>query len=238
MEWSRRPSPAQQAILVDQTDSYPLDRAQHYAVHHHSSLRNKLTNKREQQVLAAALQAAGQPKTALDLPCGTGRFWPVFAQCGVDNLIAADGSAGMLDVAAQNRLGEQHPSQLIATSAFDIALRDGAVEFAACLRFYHHLGRAEDRAQLLAEMRRVSSRYVAISLWVDGNLAGNRRLQRPTPDATPGYGRRRCRKRADVEDEFRAAGFTIRAHFDVWPLIYMWRLYLLERDAPPLSSGH
>lgn len=214
--------------MVDQTDSYSLDRAQGYDLHHRSSPRNKLTNWREQNVLAAALRAAEKPTSALDLPCGTGRFWPVFARLGVTNLIAADGSAGMLAVAAQNRLSATFPSQLIATSAFDIALGTGAVEFAACLRFYHHLGRTEDRLKLLAELRRVATRFVAISLWVDGNIAGNRRMRRQAPEATPGYGRRRCRRRAEVEEEFHRAGFTVRAHYDVWPGIYMWRLYLLE----------
>jgi SAM-dependent methyltransferase len=222
--------------VVDKTDSYTLTRAQRYNTHHRSSLRNKLTNWREQRVLAAALNVAGRPKSALDLPCGTGRFWPVFEQSGVTNLIAADGSAGMLSVAAQNRGDQQYPAKLIACSAFDIALNDAAVEFAACLRFYHHLGQAADRSRLLAELRRVSSRFVAISLWVDGNLAGNRRLRRAPPPATAGYGRRRCRPRAEVEQEFHDAGFRVRAHFDVWPRLYMWRLYLLEHNQP--RQGH
>ena len=212
--------------MADQTDNYTLARAQHYLAHHDSTLRNKLTNWREQQVLGAALRLAGQPSTALDLPCGAGRFWPTFIRAGVHQLVAADGSAGMLQVATQ---GNRGAPPTFASSAFDIALADGSVEFAACLRFYHHLGRPKDRSRLLAELRRVSRRYVAISLWVDGNLAGRRRLKRPQPEMTPGYGRRRCRVRAEVETEFEDAGFAIRAHFDVWPLLYMWRLYLLER---------
>lgn len=211
--------------MADQTDSYTLARAQNYRAHHDSSLRNKLTNRREQRVLAAALGLAGRPDTALDLPCGTGRFWHTFTNSGVRRLLAADGSAGMLQVATQQ---PGCKPEVLASSAFHIALADDCVDFAACLRFYHHLGRAEDRARLLAELRRVSRRFVAISLWVDGNLAARRRLTRAQPEATPGYGRRRCRRRGEVEREFAAAGFAIRAHFDVWPYLYMWRLYLLE----------
>ncbi len=212
---------------MDKSDSYSHDRAHHYDQHHRSSLRNKLTNWREQRVLAAAMAAAGCPHSALDLPCGTGRFWPVFARAGVERLIAADGSAGMLAVAKSNRGRIEVPAQLIATSAFSIALQDKAVDFVACLRFYHHLGRAEDRARLLAELKRVSRRHVALSLWVDGNFAGNRRLRRPPPPAIPGYGRRHCRARDEVEAEFRDAGYRIVRHWDVWPRVYMWRLYLL-----------
>ena len=62
---------------------------------------------------------------------------------------------------------------------------------------------------------------VALSLWVDGNLAGNRRMKRTAPAETPGYGRRLCRRREDVEEDFRSMGFGIRSHYDVWPHVYM-----------------
>ena len=107
------------------------------------------------------------------------------------------------------------------TSAFAIDLPDNAVAFAACLRFYHHLSQPATRTRLLGELRRVSSRYVALSLWVDDNLAGNRRMKRTAPAETPGYGRRFCRRREDVEEEFRSMGFGIRSHYDVWPHVYM-----------------
>ncbi|MEQ8860535.1 MAG: class I SAM-dependent methyltransferase [Pseudomonadales bacterium] len=190
-----------------------------------------MTTWRERKCLEQALRDAGRPATALDLPCGTGRFWPVFADAGVDTLIAGDGSAGMLTVAEQNRLGPKLPEQLVETSAFAMDLPDRCVDFAACMRFYHHLAMPDDRRTLLGELKRVSRRYAAVSLWVDGNLAGNRRLRKPPPPAEPGYGKRRCRRRVEVEQEFTDAGFRIVRHYDVWPVIYMWRLYLLEHDA-------
>lgn len=213
-----------------ESDHYDPERAQHYETHHEKNLRTRLTTWRERQCLLHALRDAGGPREALDLPCGTGRFWPVFAEAGVEKLIAGDGSAGMLGVAEGNRIGPNLPALLIESSAFDMDLPDHCVDFAACLRFYHHLGRPEDREALLAELKRVSRRHAAVSLWVDGNLAGNRRMKKTPPPAVPGYGRRRCRRREEVEAEFRNAGFRIVRHYDVWPLVYMWRLYLLEHD--------
>lgn len=215
---------------MHKNDHYTPDRARHYEEHHAKSLRNRLTTWRERACLYRALRDAGRPESALDLPCGTGRFWPVFARAGVRTLIAGDGSKGMLEVAETNRLGPALPQDLIETSAFDMALPDGCVDFAACLRFYHHLALPEDRRVLLAELKRVSRRYAAVSLWVDGNLAGNRRMRKPPPPDDAGYGRRRCRRRSEVEAEFAEAGLRIVARYDVWPFIYMWRLYLLEHD--------
>lgn len=217
-------------MSLSEADHYKGTRAEHYAAHHRKSLRTRLTTARERHVVYLSLRDAGFPATALDLPCGTGRFWPAFVRAGVKDLIAGDGSPGMLEVAESQRLGPGLPSRLIETSAFSIDLPDAAVDFVACLRFYHHLSRPEDREVLLSELHRVSRRHVAVSLWVDGNVTGNRRLRRPPPPAVPGYGRRICRRREEVEAEFIAGGFTIVRYYDVWPRFHMWRLYLLERS--------
>lgn len=212
-------------------DPYAGDRATRYQSHHRKSLRTRCTSSRERAVVRRALRDAGSPGTVLDLPCGAGRFWPVFADARVRQVIAADVSEAMLQAADTNRLDERIPELLLRTSAFAIGLPDGSVDLVACLRFYHHLGRADDRARLLGELRRVTRGHVAVSLWVDGNLGALRRLGRSVGPAEPGYGRRTCRPRGEVEAEFRAAGFEIVSHYDVWPRIAMWRLYLLRRNA-------
>jgi SAM-dependent methyltransferase len=210
------------------SDHYSLQRAQRYHHHHQESLRTRLTSWREQRCLARALRDAGAPATLLDLPCGTGRFWRAAADAGVQTLIAADGSPGMLKVATGSRVNESIPQRLIETSAFAIDLPDNSVDAVACLRFYHHLAVAEDRQTLLRELMRVSRQHLILSLWVDGNYAGNRRMRKTARPPTPGYGPRICRRRDDVEAEFAGIGCRIVRHYDVWPGIYMWRFYLLE----------
>jgi SAM-dependent methyltransferase len=209
-------------------DPYPPARAEAYLTHHRGSLRNRLTDLREKQVLAQAIRAAVGVESAIDMPCGAGRFWSTIAAAGVRSLIAADVSHGMLGVAARNRVRPDFPSELLQLSAFETGLPTDCVDIALCLRFYHHLILPEDRTRLLAELKRISRRWVALSLWVDGNLRGNRRIRKQPTERTAGYGRRICRPRTEVEAEFRAAGFEIRGHYDTWPFIDMWRLYLLE----------
>ena len=113
-------------------------------------------------------------------------------------------------------------------SAFAIELPDNAVDFTACMRFLHHLSMAEDRQQVLSELHRVSRRYVGVSLRVDGNLGAIRRQRKHDVEPQWGFGRRICRPRQEVEEEFLQAGFAIEKHFDVWPQLSMWRLYLLR----------
>ncbi|MCZ6711323.1 MAG: class I SAM-dependent methyltransferase [Gammaproteobacteria bacterium] len=209
-------------------DHYTLNRADAYATHHEKSARTRLTTRRERSLLARALRAAGTPQVVLDLPCGTGRFWPAVAASGAQRLIAGDNSAGMLEVAGRNALGPGFPEQLINTSLFAIDLADDSVDFVACMRFFQHLAYSEDRLAVLAEIKRVSRRFAAISLWVDGNLGAWRRRGRSLPTRERGYGKRVCIPRDQIESDFAAADFTVVDHFDVWPRLAMWRMYLIE----------
>lgn len=214
---------------VAPNDAYQNGKAANYFDHHQSRFRNKLTNYREQSVLKKALKLAGSPKSVLDLPCGTGRFWRCFYDTGVEKLITGDGSPSMLSVANQRLKLEGWAHTITLANAFELPFQNNAVELSACLRFYHHIARPQDRYKLLKELTRVSSGYIAISLWVDGNLAGNRRMKKQDVDlSVPGYGPRICRARAEVEQEFDDAGLLIIESFDIWPIVGMWRLYLLK----------
>ena len=80
-----------------------------------------------------ALRLAGEFTSVLDLPCGTGRFWELLFQSGTKQMIAADYSQDMLEVAAK----VQPPSlleltDLLQTSAFAIDLPDSAVGLVFC----------------------------------------------------------------------------------------------------------
>lgn len=214
---------------VAPNDAYKNGKAANYFDHHQSRLRNRLTHYREQSVLKKALRLAGRPTSALDLPCGTGRFWRCFYDTGVEKLITGDASPSMLSVAKQRLELEGWAHTLTFANAFELPFQNEAVEFSACLRFYHHIARPQDRHKLLKELARVSSGYIAISLWVDGNLAGNRRMKKQNVDESiPGYGPRICRAQAEIEQEFDDAGLLIIESFDIWPIVGMWRLYLLR----------
>jgi SAM-dependent methyltransferase len=207
---------------------YNLGEATHYEWHHQKNLRTWLTTWREQSILGHALRDAGYPGTVLDLPCGTGRFWPVFKSNRVEDLIAADVSPGMLEVAGRSKISPSLPSKLVETSAFDIALPDDAVELCASMRFFHHLSESSDRKRALTELARVSKKHIVISLWVDGNLGSYRRKKKRERKAHAGFGKRLCIPVKTIENEISACGLTIIRAYDVWPYLTMWRTYLLS----------
>lgn len=211
-------------------DAYSKERAASYEAHHRKSSRTELTTSRERRLLSDALRAAGSPAKALDLPCGTGRFWPAFAAAGVRELLASDNSEGMLGIAGAAIPDAGIPVSLFRTSVFEIDLPAASVPVIACMRFFHHLSRSEDRLRALRELHRVSSRDVIVSLWTDGCLQSLlRSRRRKVSRQTAGYGKRICIEREVFETEIATSGFDIVSRRRVWPGLSMWTFYHLRK---------
>jgi len=229
------------------SSSYNFNQAHRYHEHHRRTLGRRLSNWREQCVAARLLALAGDPATVLDLPCGTGRFWPTLGRKKGRIIMAADNSAPMLAVARRvNPPDLLERITLFQCSAFDTGLQDESVDHVFCMRLLHHFTHAEDRLALLREFRRVTRDTVAVSLWVEGNYKAWRRRARrtrtgdgagtapPQQKAAPPrgvYDRRVALPPETVEDEFARAGFAIIGHVDFLKFYAMWRSYALRKQA-------
>jgi ubiquinone/menaquinone biosynthesis C-methylase UbiE len=210
---------------------YTLKHSRDYHEKHRRTIGRRLSNWREQQMAAQALALAGKPAVILDLPCGTGRFWPLLSHATQQTILAADNSDAMLDVAR-----EVTPPSLLEritlfqSSAFDIQLEDNRVDHVFCMRLLHHITRSEDRLAILREFHRVTRHTVALSLWVDGNYKAWRRRKLEARRTRKTYQNRIVLDRRLLESEFEQAGFTILGHFDFLKFYAMWRLYVLQKQ--------
>jgi SAM-dependent methyltransferase len=97
----------------------------------------------------------------LEIPCGGGRLTHAFADAA-DLVIEADIAIGQL------RYGRQAskpgvPRVWMTASAFHIPLRDGSVDGSVCVRLSHHLPTPAERERLVAELLRVSRRFVIVT---------------------------------------------------------------------------
>ncbi len=221
-------------ITLKFSEKYDQQHATDYLLKHQNGWARRLSHTRDEQLARRALALAGEPGVVLDLPCGAGRFWPLLAAKHNREIIGADNSASMLEVACVAQ-----PSEVVKrvrrlqTSAFDIDLPDNAVDSIFCMRLLHHIGDASHRMALLREFHRVSRDSVIISLWVDGNFKAWKRKrlerQRGTSPVQEGYQNRFVLPAVTVEAEFRKAGFTVQEHLDFIPLYAMWRVYVLRK---------
>jgi ubiquinone/menaquinone biosynthesis C-methylase UbiE len=218
-------------FALEFSTKYTLKHSRQYHAKHRGTLGRRLSNWREQQMAAQALDLAGNPAVILDLPCGTGRFWPLLARQSERTILAADNSESMLAVAR-----EVTPHQLLErinlfqSSAFDIQLDDNSVDQVFCMRLLHHITQAQDRLALLKEFHRVTRQTVAISLWVDGNYKALRRRKLEARRTHKTYQNRVVLDRTVIEPEFAQAGFAVAGHFDFLKFYSMWRLYVLRKQ--------
>ncbi len=213
------------------SEKYDLNHAQAYFDKHQAGFWRRLSDWRDQQVARKALELADKPQSVLDLPCGTGRFWSLLAEEKDRKIIACDYSQDMIDIGMRHR--DPAVTQRITTlqsSAFDLDFPDEAVDNIFCIRLLHHIGHSEDRLRLLTELRRVTRATVIISLWVDGNVKAWRRRKLESKRAHRDYQNRFVIPASQVEREFEAAGFKIKAHLDFLPKYAMWRTYVLEKN--------
>jgi SAM-dependent methyltransferase len=223
-------------VELEFSAKYDRTHAEQYLQKHRSGLARRLSHRRDEQLARYALKLAGDPRNVLDLPCGAGRFWPVLLENQDRTLLAADNSPEMLEVAANaNPAARQRGVGLLRTSAFAIDLPDLSTDCIFCMRLLHHIGKPEDRLAILREFNRVSRDTAIVSLWVDGNFKAWRRRRREAGRnyGKPGdYQNRFLIPARTIEQEFAAAGFSIRGYRDFIPGYAMWRVYVLQKNAP------
>jgi ubiquinone/menaquinone biosynthesis C-methylase UbiE len=209
---------------------YDTTHCQAYFDKHQASASRRVSNYLEQRMANKALQLTTNVSSCLDLPCGTGRFWDRLFLSGVQDLIAADYSQNMLNLAARVRPLEQvKKTKLLKTSAFAIDLPDQSVDLLFCMRLLHHIGMPEDRSTILKEFSRVTRGEILVSLWVDGNLQASRRKKQEAKRVRTSYQNRFILPADQFEAEVTSgAGLEIVGHVDLLPGISMWRTYVLR----------
>jgi ubiquinone/menaquinone biosynthesis C-methylase UbiE len=212
------------------SEKYDETQARRYFEKHGKGFGRRLSNWRERVMLRKALKLAGNPKTVLDLPAGTGRFWEMLAGSPDRKIYAADYSNDMLMMGLHMR--PDHVTRRIRPlkcSAFSIPLADGAVESVFCARLLHHIGEREDRRAMLREMARVASQSVCVSLWIDGNYKARRRRKLEARRKKKGYQNRFVIPRKIIEEDLRSAGLRPIGRVDFLRFYSMWSTYVMQK---------
>lgn len=226
---SPRDRPAADRPVLAFSAKYDAAWSQRYFEKHREGLWRRLSNRRETAMLRRALRLAGEPRTVLDLPCGTGRFWGLLAEQPGRRVLAADYSRDMLATAMRLRepalTARVEPLQC---SGFAIPLAAGAVDAVLCVRLLHHITEHGHRLALLRELGRVACQAVCVTLWLDGGYQAwrRRRLERRRPSRR--YANRQVLRRATFEAEAVQAGLEVVGRLDLLPYYSLWSCYVLR----------
>jgi ubiquinone/menaquinone biosynthesis C-methylase UbiE len=135
--------------------------AESYDSWRYETLRGRRRNARDLAAIARALDEAsrrGAPiRTALDVPCGTGRLVPLLRERRI-RAAGADIALEMMRV-ARRKFGDALP--LFQCNAEALPHADASIDCVFTIRFMFHLDR-DARRTILREMRRVTRRWLVI----------------------------------------------------------------------------
>lgn len=215
-----------------------LERAERYARRFERGSRLRI-DRREQRAVARALAQIPACRSVLDIPSGAGRFIATLSGGG-RRVIEMDVAHEMLVFARQKgqpaaakgdksggQLPENRRLSLAQGDATRIPLADGAVDCVFSNRLLHHIVLASERAVILREFHRVTSRYAVVSFFNYQGLARVRtffkrlRGRRPAYDEQPSI--------EAFRDEVTRSGFRV---LDIIPTGLPWssqKYFLLEK---------
>lgn len=174
--WGEPQAAAQSSAY--QTEYQRVESAATYNLEYRRQLLKRSSTRREYSLIARHMARVGHSRVILDLPCGGGRLTPAFAR-SANLVIEADIALGQV-LYGRAESSVPTPRAWITASAFHIPLRDRAVDGAISVRLSHHLPTDAERERHLAELLRVSSRFVIMTFFDHHSLKNRlRRLRRP-----------------------------------------------------------
>lgn len=195
--------------------------AQTYDEKRFSTLSGKLSDWLDKRAIGSALTGVPADAPLLDLPCGTGRILHHMYISGRHNLVGADISTQMLDV-AKGKMNGRSSVEFAIADATKTGFPADAFQAITSIRFMGHLP-AQTRQSVLREFWRICSGLVVVEYPQRSVAAGwvKRVLRVFTVQARLGQGQWSWNvlSAADLDAEFRAAGLTIVRKVRKLPLL-------------------
>lgn len=198
----------------------------HEAFSDRGSWRHRVIANRERSVVRTLLRRVPNEEV-LDVPTGTGKLAPVFAESG-SAVMACDISESMLR-AAKSEYEEVGPDnvrfQVCDAEELSETL-EGTFDVAVCLRLLHRVPRVTKR-QILYELGTVAD-HVIVSTAVESKFHKVRRwIRRRIFGGDP---RGHCYETLPETENMFTEGFDVIASRHVFPLVSQERVYLLRPD--------
>ncbi|MCP4092882.1 MAG: class I SAM-dependent methyltransferase [Planctomycetes bacterium] len=192
----------------------------------YTKFHRKLSDRREHKLLDGYFERVGKVTTALDLPCGWGRYMPYLRSHGAE-VLEADYSGSMVQKVAEV-FPETPLLGRMRCFGHRIPLEDKAVELVFSMRLSHHLPDPVVRREHVEELFRVAERWVIFTYFDRASLKNVIRRARTAIGLSKKHPKNTL-SRAQVREIAKNAGFKI--HED--PMLFVvgsgHRLVLAER---------
>jgi len=178
-----------------------------YDRHRFTTPRRQRRNVRKWRAIRRALDEAGDVRSVLDLPCGTGRFTGHLARLNLDT-IGGDISLQMMrQASASPEVAHDNIVGYVQADGETLPFADQALDCVVSIRFMFHVDPIT-RRRILREMGRMSRRWLIIDYRHKYSLRWLSWKIRHAVGQLPEVPERVSR--SDLRSEFRDAGLTIR----------------------------
>lgn len=195
----------------------------HYEKTRYSKPDQWFVNLLEQGIVGSIIKRYKLLKNSmLDIPCGFGRFSPLFLRNKI-KLISADLSHAMVSRTRENLSHVEGNKNFIVASVKELPFKDNSFDVTFTVRLLHHNFTRDDRVKILKELNRVSKRFVIVTMYRT-NLFHRltrklRRLKRVIVMLSM----------KEIEDEIRQSGLRIVERRILLPLFHSQVFFLLEK---------
>jgi len=212
--------------LPERLAAYHSDEGAEEYLDEYVKVHRKISDRRERRLLDRWRQIIGAQRTALDLPCGWGRYLPWLSDEGC-KVIQADYSGSMI---AKSR--KLHPGNPVLGGmrcfGHRIPLRDEAMDLVFSMRLNHHLVDPDVRRDHIRELFRVSDKWVIFTYFDHASLKNALRRARTAVGLCKKPPKNTMR-RDEVHRMAKEAGFEIVADPQLFRIGSGHRLVLARR---------
>lgn len=198
----------------------------HYERTRYSKPDQWLINLIEQRIVKRFIKYHNLPSGhVLDIPCGFGRFSPIFIEYGM-KVTSADISHAMVERTRDKVFSGERACNFLVASVKKLPFKEDSFDLCFTARLLHHNFTREERINILRELGRVSKRFVIVTMYRENffhKLTRKlRRLQRVIVMLSPD----------EMEEEVKESGLRILKKEIVLPLVHSQVFLLLEKARP------
>lgn len=193
--------------------------------------RERINNRNEQRLLQRLFTrfSAGAIETALDIPCGYGRLFPILQRVA-PHVVESDYSGFMLQNARRyHEASGAVAADYVQNDALNLQFGDRAFDLVLSVRLCHHIRDHGERLQYLSEITRVSRCWVIFTYADSASLKNRlREIRRRVRPKRPKW----TLKTKEVKETAEAAGFEVLESIPLSRLFSLHRYTILRRKEP------
>ncbi len=201
-----------------------------YEEKRYRKLDQRLVDRSEKRTVGKILDRIGpQVHSLLDIPCGYGRFTPLFLERKL-HLACSDLSGAMVTRCKEKaaaKVGGRKGIFVVSDIQY-LPFKDNSFHCVFSFRLFQHIPTRQQRQNILSEISRVTQRWAVISFYRRSifHILERKLIRRKTPI--------KMVTKEEFSKEAAACNLNLRGLYSLFPLLHAQAIVLLEKSTDRL----